>query len=156
MKIPGAHLQMTSNKCTNFKKNLCASNVPGQNHVHRRESDRRTGWNQYTPPKTSFAGSIIIYDQRPETRNRLVQIQEASLAEQVPASTCLLNNFPFFSRRAVAGICSAECNSILAPCRTHLGSVSVLTSNTMHMSIKKSLQPAYSTNQVHVNTCFMK
>ena len=120
------------------------------------QTDGQGETNTQPPPQTWFAGSIIIYDQRPETRNQLVQIQEASLAEQVPASTYLLNNFPFFSRRAVAGICSAECYSILVPCRTHLSSVSVLTSNTMHMSIKNSLQPAYSTNQVHVNTCFLK
>ena len=44
MKIPGAHLQMVSNGCTNIlKKNPRISwNMRRQNHVHRRGTGRRT------------------------------------------------------------------------------------------------------------------
>ena len=44
MKIPGEHLQMVSNQCTNLRKihTPISQNACGQNHVHRQGTDRRT------------------------------------------------------------------------------------------------------------------
>ena len=76
MKIPGAHLQMVSNQCTNSEKSMhlflraCQQKGDRQTQKERRthgqtdkrthrQIDRRTGWNQYTPP-ASFAWGIFI------------------------------------------------------------------------------------------------
>lgn len=68
MRIPGAHLQMVINQCTNFQKKKHASispNMRGQNHVptYGGQTERQTDRVKpiYSPhPKTSFAEGIII------------------------------------------------------------------------------------------------
>ena len=66
MKMPCAHFQMVRKKCANFKKNPCThllehawtKSCPQTGDRERDgQTDRRTGWNQYTP-QTSFAWGI--------------------------------------------------------------------------------------------------
>ena len=60
MTIPGAHVQMLSIQCTNFQEKIHApisQNMRGQQHVHRRGTDRQTDRvKPIYPPNFVFGG----------------------------------------------------------------------------------------------------